>query len=87
MHVVFVQIYFSVGAIKYRSISETITSMEYVTMLCLQGSTRNFCYLTAGGACAFLCLDNIALAGKKMELGNFWGEVRQKLFRVKILLM
>jgi len=56
MHVVFVQIYFSVGAIKYRSISETITSMEYVTMLCLQGSTRNFCYLTAGGGLCFFVL-------------------------------
>ena len=75
MHVVFIQIYFPVGTIHYCSISETITStsVDYVTMFSfLQGSIRNFYYLTAGRLC-FLWLENIARTGKKDGLRELLG--------------
>jgi hypothetical protein len=87
MQAVFIKICFPVGAIQYCSISETITSMEYVTMFFYKAVPGTSVTLLQG-ACAFLWLDNIACTGKKRwSYGTFLGELWQNLFRVKVLRM
>jgi hypothetical protein len=64
--------------------------MEYVTMFSFtrQYQELGISFTLLQGAYDFLWLENIArVLGKKMEFGNILGEVCQKLFRVKLLLM
>jgi hypothetical protein len=72
MHVLFIQIYFPAGAIQDCSISETITSMEYVTMFFYK-EIPGISVTLLQGASVSLWLDRIARTGKKDGLRELLG--------------
>jgi len=84
MHLVFIEIYFLVGAIRYWSISETITSMEYVKMFFTRQYQELGISLTLlQGAYNFLWLENTALIGKKVGVReHFEGGMAKNYFEL-----